>query len=159
MTHPGFQPQPAAPSPKKKPKTGLIVALCLLALGLLCACGGVFLSHSSDDGSPRASDSTVAPLVADKAGKASASPKQTVAKKPVVRIKGDDLVKVGTDVPAGTYRATTEVDGLCYWSKTRDAEGQQIIANGIPSGGRPQVTLKSGVWFNSQGCPDWSKQR
>lgn len=28
-------------------------------------------------------------------------------------------------------------------------------ANGLPAGGRPQVTLKRGQWFESRGCPDW----
>lgn len=72
-------------------------------------------------------------------------------------IGGDDLVHVGEDVPAGVYRAVTSVDGdSCYWLKSKDAEGSNIIDNDLPSGGRPQVTLKNGQWFKSQGCPDWA---
>lgn len=73
-------------------------------------------------------------------------------------IAGDDLVHVGEDVPAGTYRAVTAVDGDCYWKKSKDAEGTDIIANDIPAGGRPQVTLKAGQWFTSHRCPDWAKK-
>lgn len=73
-------------------------------------------------------------------------------------IKGDDLVHVGEDVPAGTYRVATAVDGDCYWKKSKDAEGDDIIDNDIPAGGRPQVTLKSGQWFTSKDCPDWIKK-
>lgn len=73
-------------------------------------------------------------------------------------IKGDDLVHVGEDVPAGTYRVATAVGGDCYWKKSKDAEGDDIIDNDIPAGGRPQVTLKSGQWFTSKDCPDWIKK-
>jgi hypothetical protein len=73
-------------------------------------------------------------------------------------IKGDDLVHIGEDVPAGTYRAVEAISGDCYWKKSKDAEGDQIIDNDIPAGGRPQVTLKAGQWFTSQGCPDWAKK-
>lgn len=73
-------------------------------------------------------------------------------------IKGDDLVHVGEDVPAGTYRAVEAISGDCYWKKSKDAEGSDIIDNDIPSGGRPQVTLKAGQWFTSDGCPDWVKK-
>lgn len=70
-------------------------------------------------------------------------------------IDGDSIVHVGEDAQAGTYRAEEKVDGLCYWMKSKDAEGEFIIDNDIPSGGRPQVTLKKGQWFTTRGCPDW----
>jgi hypothetical protein len=75
-------------------------------------------------------------------------------------ILGDDVVHAGEDVPAATYRAVKPVDpdGYCYWQKSSDAEGQHIISNGNPTGGRPAVTLKAGQWFTSQGCPDWLRQ-
>ena len=72
------------------------------------------------------------------------------------RIHGDDIVHIGYDVPVGTYRTVTNVESTCYWLKSRDAEGTNIIDNSIPTGGRPQVTLKKGQWFTSQGCPDWA---
>lgn len=73
-------------------------------------------------------------------------------------IKGDDLVHVGEDVPAGTYRAADAVGADCYWKKSRDAEGDDIIDNDIPGAGRPQVTLKAGQWFVTKHCADWVKR-
>ena len=75
-------------------------------------------------------------------------------------IQGDDVVHVGEDVPAGTYRAVTAVQSgdNCYWSKSSDAEGRNIIENALPTGGRPQVTLKTGQWFTTAGCPAWAKR-
>lgn len=73
-------------------------------------------------------------------------------------IKGDDLVHVGEDVPAGTYRAVETVGADCYWKKSKDAEGDDIIDNDIPGAGRPQVTLKAGQWFVSKHCADWVKK-
>lgn len=78
-----------------------------------------------------------------------------VKQKAVRSIAGDDIVLIGTDAPAGTYRTSEKIAGLCYWMKSRDAEGSNIIDNDIPSGGRPQVTLKKGEWFTSKGCPEW----
>lgn len=85
--------------------------------------------------------------------------KPPVPKKPTVYlVHGDDIVHVGEDVPAGTYRTNDSVDsGDCYWEKSSDAEGADIIDNDIVKAGRPQVTLKKGQWFKSQGCPDWYK--
>jgi hypothetical protein len=79
-------------------------------------------------------------------------------KPPLAVIEEDTLVHVGEDVPAGTYRVPVGVDGDCYWMKSSDAEGQNIIANDIVQGGRPQVTLKSGQWFTSSRCGQWVKK-
>lgn len=90
------------------------------------------------------------------------APKPTApATKALPHIEADALVHVGEDVPAGTYRASQDVSavgGMCYWSKTRDAEGQDIIANNIVKVGRPQVTLAKGQWFVSQDCGEWAKK-
>lgn len=85
---------------------------------------------------------------------------RTSKTKEVPTIQGDDVVHVGYDVPAGIYRTNDRVeDGIyCYWSKSTDSEGRNIISNDLPQGGRPQVTLKKGQWFTSKGCPDWIKQ-
>lgn len=79
--------------------------------------------------------------------------------KPKPTINGDTIVHVGEDVPAGTYRAQTDVAGMdCYWMKSSDAEGSNIIDNDLPSGGRPQVTLKRGQWFVSNRCATWIRR-
>lgn len=98
---------------------------------------------------PVSSPATKAPAAKPKATTKPPAPKPTIA--------ADAIVHVGEDVPAGTYRADTDVRGMdCYWSKTNDAEGVDIIANALPSGGRPQVTLKKGQWFSSERCGSWT---
>lgn len=133
-------------------------------LGVVAGVAGVSLlgtvvagavDHDTDSpgyivGSTAAHAAASVPLSPSTAGKS-----KPAAVKPA--ILGDDLVHVGEDVSAGTYRTHLEIEGgeLCYWLKSRDAEGASIIDNGDPQGGRPQVTLKVGQWFSSQGCPDW----
>jgi hypothetical protein len=64
---------------------------------------------------------------------------------------------VGVDVQAGTYRTTEAVSGDCYWEINSDANGDNIVANDIVSGGRPTVTLQNGQYFSSSRCGDWRK--
>lgn len=70
---------------------------------------------------------------------------------------GDTPAEVGPDIPPGTYRVDAKVtaDQHCYWMKSKDAEGSEILENALPQGGRPQVTLKKGTWFTSQSCGHW----
>jgi hypothetical protein len=74
------------------------------------------------------------------------------------RIAEDGIWKIGDDFPAGTYRVTESVSGMdCYWTKSSDPEGEDIISNDVPSGGRPQVSLKNGQWFTTERCGVWEK--
>lgn len=136
-------------------KTRIVVGI-LAGIALACSGGAVLIGIAGSS-----TPSAEAPALIDEPTatktKAPAAPKTNPA--PSARISGDDVVQVGDDIPAGSYRATQPVDGFCYWQKSRDAEGANIIDNGTPTGGRPQVTLKKGQWFTSQGCPDWSKQK
>lgn len=64
---------------------------------------------------------------------------------------------VGRDIPAGTY-TSNGVSGSCYWEITRSgSNGQDIIANDLPSGGFPTVTLSTGQDFSTDGCGSWKK--
>lgn len=64
---------------------------------------------------------------------------------------------VARDIPAGTYRSNG-VSGSCYWEITRSGtNGQDIIANDLPSGGFPTVTLSAGQDFSTDGCGSWKK--
>lgn len=132
------------------------------ALALIVFCGGLtaIVSSGADPDpapiKPTAIPTTTAPTLSAK--KVAPAPKTAVpVDKPApATINGDDLVHIGEDAPAGTYRAAGPIEGdMCYWKKSKDAEGTDIIANDIPAGGRPQVTLKKGQWFTSQGCPQW----
>lgn len=111
-------------------------------------------------GSAPAPAPTVTVTVTVKAAPPAVAKTATTKPKPAqVTIDGDDLVHVGEDVPPGTYRASESVAGMtCYWAKTKDAEGADIIDNDIPSGGRPQVTLKKGQWFTTSRCATWVKK-
>ena len=64
---------------------------------------------------------------------------------------------VGVDVQPGTYRTTDAVSGDCYWEINSDANGDNIVANDIVTGGRPTVTLANGQYFSSNRCGDWRK--
>lgn len=72
---------------------------------------------------------------------------------------GDGTWTVGTDIKPGTYRATDNVGSTCYWGIYRSgSNGDDIIENDIPGGGRPVVTLSPGQDFKSTRCGTWLKQ-
>lgn len=140
-------------------KKVLIAVSIALGLIVLVTCIGAALSgiDAAGEGTPETYQNTT--TVPDGGSQPTAAASKSPVKS-VPKINGDDMVHVGEDVPAGTYRAVERVDSSlgCYWSKTKDAEGSDIIDNDIVRGGRPQVTLKSGQWFKSQDCPDWVKK-
>ena len=71
---------------------------------------------------------------------------------------GDGVWVVGVDIEPGTYRAV-DVSPDCYWGiYTSGTNQDDIINNGIPGGGNPQVTLSEGQDFESQRCGEWTKQ-
>lgn len=122
-----------------------------LALGFLLCGGGAIVVALTPDAPPTSTPLvTPAPRTIGSSG----------AKSTAVTIAGDDIVQVGVDAPAGTYRAAERLSAgsLCYWAKSRDAEGDDITDNDIPAGGRPQVTLQKGEWFTTRGCPVWVKR-
>lgn len=64
---------------------------------------------------------------------------------------------VGVDVQPGSYRTKGTVNGDCYWEINSDANGNDIVANDIVTGGRPAVTLAQGQYFTTNGCGEWLK--
>lgn len=69
----------------------------------------------------------------------------------------DGVWTVGLDMAPGTYRAT-EVSDSCYWAILRSgSNGDDIIANDLPSGGNPQVTVEDGQDFETARCGEWVK--
>jgi hypothetical protein len=64
---------------------------------------------------------------------------------------------IGVDVQPGTYRTKDAVSGSCYWEIDSDANGNNIVANDIVTGGRPTVTLSGGQYFTTNRCGDWAK--
>jgi hypothetical protein len=73
----------------------------------------------------------------------------------------DGVWKVGAKggVAPGTYTVTKKLtaDDNCYWQISRDFAGNKIVANDIPGGGTPEVTLKKDQFFKTEGCGDWAK--
>lgn len=155
-----YYPQPAPKRSRWKTWQRIVFGTSLALIAMVCI--GVSVSqmltpNRSAEDIPTTTGN--APVMVHPSSAAKA-PTTTAKSKPVASIHGDDVVHVGEDIPAGTYRAVADVDegGYCYWQKSSDAEGQKIISNGAPQGGRPQVVLKSGQWFSSTGCPGWAKR-
>lgn len=70
-------------------------------------------------------------------------------------VPGEGVYRVGPDVEPGTYRSVD--NGSCYWSVNADANGEDIITNGI-GGGSQLTTLSEGQFFETSGCNDWVRQ-
>lgn len=163
-----YPPQGTYGQPTQQPRKrkGWLIALAGVAVALFLCVVGVIISQGNKpntSGAQAGTQATAAQNAANAKTTEAAKPSSHTAasKAPATAvIHGDDQVHVGEDVPAGTYRVVSAVDSgaACYWQKSSDSEGNNIIDNDIVQGGRPQVTLKSGQWFKSQGCPDWHKK-
>jgi hypothetical protein len=161
--------QPRRQRKKWSRSTKTVMVILLVVLGLLCCAGGTYLATGGDQrhaavktvpAEPLKAPASVAPVTSSSSKPTPAKTTTKAAPAPVT-IDGDNIVHVGEDVPAGTYRTESNVgaDGtMCYWMKSTDSEGENIIDNDIPSGGRPQVTLKKGQWFTTRDCPTWVKK-
>ncbi|WP_018351415.1 hypothetical protein [Longispora albida] len=62
---------------------------------------------------------------------------------------------VGVDIQPGTYRTKEIVTGQCYWEINSDANGDDIVANAIVTGGRPTVNIAKGQFFTTKRCGEW----
>lgn len=141
------------PQVSKKGRRGILVASVIGAIILIGLCVGVGILT---DGS---GSSKIVQTPSDV--RTTPSPKATTDNPLLKGIMRDEdtPLKVGEDLPAGIYRVTESVAGRsCYWMKSSDSEGSNIIKNDVPQGGRPQVTLQKGQWFTSQDCGEWHKQ-
>jgi hypothetical protein len=144
--------------PRKRRAWPFIVGALVLAF---CVVGGIAALGGTNPGRSVSTATGPGEIVGEAGGKAAASAAPNAKPKapagPRKTIAGDDLVHVGEDVAPGVYRVVEPIDGgQCYWKKSSDAEGDNIIDNDIPAGGRPQVTLKKGQWFTSKRCPEWA---
>lgn len=137
-----------------KLKIGALVAA--IALALLCCVGGA-LTVLTSSGAPQASTEPTE-TVTFAPSRSIDPPNKAPAAAPT--IEGDMIGRAGADFPAGTYRVERALaEGeYCYWIKSSDAEGKNVIEIDTPPGGRPQVTIKKGQWFRTSGCPIWRKQ-
>lgn len=67
----------------------------------------------------------------------------------------DGVWQVGTDIDAGTYRATSEVGHDCFWSVS---VGDDILQLDMPTGGYPQVSVSDRQQLKLQNCGTFAKQ-
>ena len=66
---------------------------------------------------------------------------------------------VGVDIEPGAYRPKADVGSRCYWGiYASGTNGDDIIANDLPGGGLPSVTLAAGQDFKTARCGSWTKQ-
>lgn len=133
-------------------------ALKIVVVALVSICLGLCIILAVGSLASISGDKTVETLLPTTATSAPKTTKSVPATKAVPTIEADTLVHVGEDVPVGIYRVIDNVEGNCYWMKSSDSEGQNILANDIVQGGKPQVTLKKGQWFTSSHCGIWRKK-
>lgn len=127
---------------------------------VLCACSG---------GTPAAAPTAPAPVTVTvtatpPAKTTIAAPAKTVTVTYTPTPAEDELIQdgvwvVGDDIKAGTYRTIETVGEDCYWKITRSGtNGDDIINNDIPGGGRPRVTLQKGQDFATRDCGVWERE-
>lgn len=139
----------------------LAVAAVVAIFGALC-CG--YAVGNSGDKTPAAPAAATHPAttvtVSATAAAPSTAPATTKASPaaPKAVTVDDGVWTVGVDIPVGRYRTTANVSDGCYWAITKSGtNGETIIANDLPSGGRPSVTLKAGQDFDTERCGTWAK--
>jgi len=75
-------------------------------------------------------------------------------------IPGDGTFLVGKDVKPGTYRTTGPKSGSsCYWQRSGDASGTNIIANDNIAGPTVVDIKSSDVAFKTSRCAAWTLAR
>jgi len=166
---PGALPQPPpgpAPVIIKKVHPLSIVAAAGGGLALLISIC-TFAAAAGRSATPDASPSVVYVTVPGAAGPAvvATTPAQPTTPQPpppppppAAPTIEDGTWTVGGDFPPGTYRTAEAVGSTCYWAITKSGtNGNEIISNDIPGGGKPTVTLKAGQDFSSQRCGTWVK--
>jgi hypothetical protein len=70
---------------------------------------------------------------------------------------GDGTYRIGTDMPAGTYRSSANPGASCYWERKSGFGGSldEIIDNGLYS---PEIVTisPSDAGFSTRGCGTWN---
>jgi hypothetical protein len=153
---------PVGPAERvKKPRRRIVVPTVIGAAAFFIGLGvGLGAGGGDATSSPTPGTTEVVTVVVTAPPTAVSEPAAEVTTKPAaaaVTVE-DGIWTVGVDIPAGKYRTTAPVSGDCYWAITKSGtNGEDIISNDLPSGGRPQVTVKKGQDFNTQGCGTWQK--
>jgi len=157
---------PGAGEPQKRRawKTWHVVAIGITAFIIGAAVGAGGSKKGSDTAAPATTRATPAPTLA----RTTLAP-TTVVPTTVVPTTaapttvpgpkttfGDGEYRVGSDIAAGTYRASGT--GECYWARLKGFSGDldDILAN---NAGRPGIVTiaASDAGFKTEGCGTWSK--
>ena len=121
--------------PARRRRTGwMIAAGILVAILVMCGLGSAIIATAGHESK------------LDRAGRPNASAL------PVDACGGGICGQPITTEPADTPPPATPPTSTPP-SKAKPA----AIDNGLPQGGRPQITLKRGQWFTSERCGKWSK--
>jgi hypothetical protein len=143
-----YQPVPNYPI-KKNRRIWPVIFFGGLGVAILVGCG--FLVSVFNSTAPTSIAPTLGvPQPADTTPEPQQSLPPNTIPEGVWNIGAKGQPKAGVYVVAGTIKGE-----LCYWEIARDDAGQDIVSNGNPTGGRPQVTLKKGQWFTTRDCGDW----
>lgn len=71
----------------------------------------------------------------------------------------DGTYRIPADMKPGRYqtRGPADVDGFCYWERLSgfSGDGDEIIANGNPSGQGIVTIKKTDKGFGTSGCQAW----
>lgn len=73
--------------------------------------------------------------------------------KPKPKTYGDGQYHVGVDIKPGRYKVDN-ADDLCYFAVLNSTDATDIATNGTGKGSH-YVTLKTGKYFETRGCPRW----
>ena len=156
---------PVTPEPKgiSGSKVALIIVAVVLGLCGILSLTAVLVGGGDENraarvaAAPEPTYSVPDPVLPPGAEDPTPEPKPTKPTKPTIE---DGVYHVGEDIAAGTYRLAEPVTNsdLCYWRKSKDAEGENIIDNDLAGVGRLQVTLKRGQWFETNRCGTWVKK-
>lgn len=152
--------------PRRRRVWPWILLAAAVALVGLCSVGALVVGSTATPAAVESFAPTL-PAEAPSAKPTTAAPAAKPAKPskpapPPPATVDDGTWTVGEDIPAGTYKVNQPVDAgaMCFWSITKTgSNGQNIIANDLPSGGRPSVVLKKGQDFETNRCGTWTKTK
>lgn len=70
-------------------------------------------------------------------------------------VPGDGTFQVGVDIEGGLYQSPGKQG--CRYTVYGDAEGDALLLDKITAGST-SVSLRTGTWFVTRGCAEWTRQ-
>jgi len=149
--------------PRRRRVWPWILLAAAVALVAFCTIGAVVAATPGTTPGVVEEFAPTLPAETPAAKKATTTPaKPAKPAKPAAATVDDGTWTVGDDIPAGTYKVNQPIasGSLCYWAITKTgSNGGDIVANDLPSGGRPSVVVKRGQDFETNGCGTWTKTK